>query len=479
MVNNYLDKVIHLSKNYKFISLKKEYKFGDYENAHVINRPSFFLNDLLIKGTYTIKGTNKIFHKKEIVDILTSMDKETYLDDLTNIPDNTILQLELHPSNRDFLKIKNNFFDNFFNDFPLFLEKLKKSKSYIFINFGFEADSFLIDDYNQENHYKNYYEMFEKILSDWNLPSNSMIILSSNALGYEQEKIRYNSNPKVKCIFENATEMDTFCKLKTSENLEYTFDEHIENLKKSSKYLLRINRTSNQYRDLMIYYLFSSGNHTKSLIEHFEFSIDDDKLKSLLKECFNISNKLNLNLGKYFEYNSSIVDNIKTNLPLVASQSEKVNDELVTDSYGLEPIPHDVYKKSIFSWVSTSLLHAKNQIFINASTFNPMLYYHPLLIHGNKSHLDCLKKYNYKSFSFLFDEEYDNDDGVLVRFVKNVNEIDKLLELPKDILIKKLVDNKNVLEYNRKTLFECNSIENILSGFYNLVNGYESRTNHI
>ena len=49
MVNNYLDKVKYLSQTYKFISLKKEYKFGDYKNAHVINRPSFLLNDLLIK----------------------------------------------------------------------------------------------------------------------------------------------------------------------------------------------------------------------------------------------------------------------------------------------------------------------------------------------------------------------------------------------------------------------------------------------
>lgn len=470
MVNNYLDKVKYLSQTYKFISLKKEYKFGDYENAHVINRPSFFLNDLLIKGTYTIRGTDKIFHKKEMVDILTSMDKETYLDDLTTIPDNTILQFELHPSNRDFLKIKNNFFDRFFEDFPVFLEKLKNSKSYIFINFGFEADSFLIDDYNKENHYKSYYEMFEEIISNWNLPSNSMIILSSNALGYKQEKIRYKSNPKVKCIFENVTEIDTFCKLKTSENLEYSFDEHISNLKKSSKYLLRINRTSNQYRDLMIYYLFSSANHTKSLIEHFKFSIDDNTLKSLLNECFNISNKLNLNLGKYFKYDSSILEKIKNNLPLVASQSEKENNELVSDSYGLEPIPHDVYKQSIFSWVSTSLLHAKNQVFINASTFNPILYYHPLLIHGNESHLDCLKNSNYKSFSFLFDEDYDTDGDVLVRFVQNVNQIHKLLELPKDIVIQKLIDNREILEYNREKLFECRSIESILSAVYNLYN---------
>ena len=136
----------------------------------------------------------------------------------------------------------------------------------------------------------------------------------------------------------------------------------------------------------------------------------------------------------------------------------------------MEPIPHDVYKKSIFSWVSTSLLHAKNQVFINASTFNPILYYHPLLIHGNMFHLKSLTKSKYKSFSFLFDESYDLDSDVMVRFVKNINQIDKLFKLPKDILIEKVIQNREILEHNRNILFQCNSIENILTKFYNIIN---------
>ena len=470
MVDEYLDIVQHLSSHYKFITLKKEYKFGNYKNAHVVNKPSFFLNDLLIKGTYNILNSDKFFHKKEMIDLLFGMDKNTYLDELTHLSDNTIIQFELHPSNRDFLKIKNVFFDKFFEDFPLVLKKLQESKCYLFINFGFEADSFYIDDYNKENYYKNYYEMFESILDEWNIPASSMVILSSNALGYEQEFLKYSKNPKVKCIFENVTEMDTFCKLKKADNLDYTFDEHISNIKKYSKYVLRVNRTSNDYRDLMIYYLFSSDNFKKSIIEHIEFDINESKLKELLDMCKSISDKLNYNISSLFEYDSNIIDKIKNNLPLVASISEVEDTNLVTDSYGLEPIPHDVYKKSIFSWVSTSLLHAKNQVFINASTFNPILYYHPLLIHGNMFHLKSLTKSKYKSFSFLFDESYDLDSDVMVRFVKNINQIDKLFKLPKDILIEKVIQNREILEHNRNILFQCNSIENILTKFYNIIN---------
>ena len=190
MVSNYLNIVKELSTNYKYITVKKRYAVGDYENAHIVNDECVYLNDILIKGSYTIKNTNLSFHNSEIVNILDSHEKGIYLDDLDILEDNTIVQIQFHPSNRDFLLLKNSFFDKFFVDFPNLLQKMKQGKCFLFLYFGFEADSFYIDDYNQENYYKNYYEMFEDVLSEWELPSNSMIILSSNALGYEQEKIR-------------------------------------------------------------------------------------------------------------------------------------------------------------------------------------------------------------------------------------------------------------------------------------------------
>ena len=472
MDTNYIDIVKILSENYNYISIRKEYKFSEEENAHVVNRPCFYLNDVLTKGTYT-QNPNKSFHKIEMIESLSSKPKGIYLDDLTEIKDNTIVQIEFHPSNRDFLLIKNSFFDKVFIDFPNLLNSLKTSNSHLILYFGFEADSFQYDDYNKENYYKNYYQMLEDVISENELPNNSIILLSSNGLGNTHEKIRYGNNESVvKSVFDNFLEWDTFLKLKGNIDLNYNFETHIDNLKKSSKYLLRVNRTSNLYRDLMLYYLFASNNIDKCLIEHIEFGSELNNFKNKLNECRKISDKLNYtNITDYFNYDNTIISDINKTIPLVASTDEQINNKLTTDSYGIEPIPHDIYHNSIFSWVSTSLVDMDNQVFINSSTFNPILYYHPLLIHGNKSHISCFKNSNYKSFSFLFDEDYDLDDDILVRFVKNVNQVNKLLELPKDILIDIILSNRNILEYNRNLLFECNSIERILTKFYNLLNG--------
>ena len=219
----------------------------------------------------------------------------------------------------------------------------------------------------------------------------------------------------------------------------------------------------------MLYYLFSSNNDSKSIIEHSDFN-DSESFKTMLEECKLLANKFGYSdIEKYFEYDLNIIDKIKSNLPMIASIHES-KDNINDTNYGIEPIPHDVYHNSIFSWVSTSLIDKDNQVFINYSTFNPILYYHPLIIHGNKHHIKSLKKSDYLSFSNLVNEEYDDNHNILERFVMNVNEINNLLQLSKDELIERIIENRDVLEYNRKNLFQCNSIENILCNFYNILN---------
>ena len=81
----------------------------------------------------------------------------------------------------------------------------------------------------------------------------------------------------------------------------------------------------------MIYYLFSSDNFKKSIIEHIEFDINESKLKELLDTCKSISDNLNYDISSLFEYDSNVIDKIKNNLPLVASIFEVEDINLVTD----------------------------------------------------------------------------------------------------------------------------------------------------
>ena len=468
---NYLESVKYLIDNFIFTTITDEYKESARDDSHIINRPSKYFNDLLNQYVYSISGSSEFYHNRELTDYyinnniyIPNYDLKTSL----SLNKKVIIQLDFHPGSRSFNIIRNNFFDNLFKDYPELLSEMKLGNAYLFLYFGFEADSFYYNDYNNvDGNLKNYYELFDNVIIDYGLPNTSMIILSSNMLGYEQERIQYGDDtPLTTCIFDNVTEYETFTRATNTIDVNYSFEKHIENLKKSTKYLLRVNRTTNQYRDLMLYYLYKSNNIDKCIVEHIKFGVSKSQLINLLLECRDICN-LNgfIQLSELFEYDESVYDKIINSLPHLTNDT----DNLVTNHYGIEPISHDVYHKTLFSWVSTSLLDKDNQVFINASTFSPMLYYHPLLIHGNRQHIEKIKESGYNSYDWIFDESHDLDGSALSRFVKSTNSVDYLLSKSKDDIIDILIKNKDKLINNRNKLLRTDSIENIITKFVRIL----------
>ena len=470
----YLNTVKYLVENFEFTTIDTLFKVSNLTDAHAINRPCKYFNDLFNIHTYRIKNTNQYYHNKNVVDYYLEENINLPLLDLNEAIESSkkvILQLQFHPGNRDFNEIREKFFDEFFKYYPQVLSQMKSGNLFLFLYFGFEADSFYYNDYNTEpGNLKNYYEMFENVISDYDLPYNSMIILSSNALGYEQQKLQYGDDtPIVKCIFDNVLEYDTFTKLKGSlDAIDYEFQEHIENIKSGNVYALRLSRTTNMYRDLMLYYIVKSKNIDKCIIEHNDFYLTESSLLDNLHKCIKICEKYNYtDIIDFFKFDKDVYNDIKDNLPYRYDESDK--DELTTGHYGIEPISHDVYKKSLFSWVSTSLLDKDNQVFINSSTINPMLYYHPLIVHGNTHHIKKLQDSGFETFDFMGDESHDSSDDVFFRFVSNVRVINNLFSMQRDDVIKLLIENKDKLIKNKETIFKCNSIENIISEFYKIL----------
>jgi len=468
--HTYLNTVKYLVENFEFTTIDTMYMVSTLPDAHVINRPCKYFNDLFNIHTYRIKNTNQYYHNKDVIDYYLKENIHLPLLDLDSAiesPKKVILQLQFHPGNRDFNEIREKFFDEFFKEHPRVLSEMKSGNIFLFLYFGFEADSFYYNDYNtEEGNLKNYYEMFENVIIDYNLPHNSMIILSSNALGYDHEKLQYGENsPIVKCIFDNVLEYDTFTKLKGSlDAIDYDFEEHIENIKNSKIYALRLSRTTNMYRDLMLYYIFKSKNTDKCIIEHNDFSLTNETLSYNLNKCIDICEKYNYtDIIEFFKFDEDVYNEIVSNLPYSYDESDK--NELTTGHYGIEPISHDVYKKSLFSWVSTSLLDKENQVFINSSTINPMLYYHPLIIHGNTHHIEKIKESGFETFQFMGDESHDNNNDVFFRFVNNVRVINNLFSMNRNDIIELLIENKHKLIKNKEMVFNCNSIENIIYNF--------------
>jgi hypothetical protein len=469
----YLDNVKYLLDNYIFSTYEDEFKYIAKDGTEfLIAKDNFYISDLLRYESYTLPNTYTTYHNPDFIKLLRGFGNCNYMDfDNAVLQDKPVLlQMELHPGDHDFDEMLKHYFRKLFLDKRV-LTGLREGSVRLILYFGFEADSFSSKEFQPIGTHRSYYEMFDTVIDEYSLPKNSIIVLSSNSLGELQEKEHYkNKNTNLGTIFANMYERNTFVHSKGDVNFDYTFDEHLENIHNSKNKVLRVSRTQHYSRDIMLYYLYKSHNEFDTIIEQNKF-YDDVKFFKMLDRIKKISKKLGFNIEKYFEYNNTDLLNLKSKLPYIASEYEKLNslDENVV--YSNETIPHDIYYNSICSWVSTSIPDRNTQVFINSSTFNPMLYYHPLIFHGNSNTKKELNRWGYKSYDFFTnDNDLDSMDDDIERLAHSINTIDKIYNTSKNQLIQMIADSRDILEYNRSLLFECKSIEHTLTKLYDLLN---------
>jgi hypothetical protein len=138
-----------------------------------------------------------------------------------------------------------------------------------------------------------------------------------------------------------------------------------------------------------------------------------------------------------------------------------------------EPIDNLVYNNTIFTWASTTFPDCNPQVFINQSTFSPILHYHPILWLGQQNFIKYYTTYGYKSFDWLFDESYDSFSSQIDKAKNQIEQIDKIMKMGRDDLIDILWENRDTLQHNRDLLIECRSIERIVTKLYGIINETE------
>ena len=476
-MNNYIKKVKSLIDNYYLTTFPVDFKlesgtygYDDYiegDSLFVCGRCNHLRNELLNPDFYKVGNkhikTNDTFHNKELVDFLKTYKRieSGNLNDALKSNKKVIVEMEMHgiqEHKKSYSMFRKIFFDKIFKD-NVILEKVKSGNLFLFLYYGWEADDFTKHE-RPDDKYKNWYDMFRSVMVDYNLPLNSIIIAQSSLVGYEREKNYDFNGVKPKVIYDNITEFIPLKSIARNNkfNVNYTIEEHFENLKKSKHTLLRIHRTWHPYRDAMLYYLYKNNYQNKSLIEHREFE----------KEC--IWHHKNLFGDKVDE---NILEKIKKDIPIKSSDYEK-NMILEKEHHiSNEPIDNLVYENSFFSWVSPSLPDKRDYIFINQSTFSPILHYHPILWFGHTNIIKYFKQCGFKSFDWLFDESYDTIDSDLDKFKHNIKEVDKIMNMDKKSLIDLMWDNREILQHNRNLLLECKSIERILTKLYEILNETE------
>jgi len=471
---NYINILKDIIDNYYVTTYSRDFKlepntFGydkviENDSMNICNRGRVLRDEWLNPNFYKFGSkyiqSDETFHRKDVVDFLRSYKKLNTgsFQDAMKSGKKVIMEMEMHgvqehPESYTMFRV--NFFDKLFKDKEI-VKRIKEGRFFIFLYYGWEADDFRKSE-KPADKYKNWYEMFRSVLIDYKLPTNSIVIAQSNLLGYKNEKEYDFKGVKPNVIFDNITEFQPFKAVAKNHklNINYPIEEHFKNLRKSKHTLLRVHRTWHPHRDNMLYYMYKNNYIGKSLVQHREFE----------KECV----QHHSNFYKY-DVDHKVLDKIKKDIPIQATDYEK-NLELEKKHHiSNEPIDNSIYEDSALSWVSTSLPDKKNYIFINQSTFSPILHYHPILWLGHTHLIKYFKKYGFKSFDWLFDESYDELTSELDKFKANTKQIDKVMNMDKDYLIDLMWDNRDTLQHNRDLLIECKSIERIITKLYGILN---------
>jgi len=351
----YISKVKWLIDKCRFTVLDREF----YDEHGLIVNNSHYLGGQLDSGFYRIDTKHGVreIHYPEFVDFLEHYKKEptkTFkFEEALSIQDDKkiIVGFSMYPRPHMVSTFRKHFFDKLFEDRE-FLQRMRNGKIHIYLYYGWEPDNFN----DRESDDNNFEKILHDTIVDYELPFNSIFVFSSNIMGYNNfqretgmEKWQSKNSPRI--IYDNFYELHTFKSVKGEIDLDYTFDEYIENCKKTDKYCLRLNRTPLPSRDFMLYYLAKSGNLDKSIIEHSEYDRDNlnnfiqrfihDPVMKFRAECYPpIKNILGYEDEKTHEL-------IESKLPFIASRME--DNREYQQHYSNETIPHDVYKKSIYS----------------------------------------------------------------------------------------------------------------------------------
>lgn len=472
----YIEKVKSILDNYNFCTYQKDIMFNDINVAN----PSTYFWRLFTPEFYHISDTNITFHNKELIDFLSNYEYKDEFNFKTCLKRDKkfILQMDLHPcvqSETPFETIKTKFFDYILGKKD-FIENMQSGKMTLFLYQGWEAENYTISHWPKDK-YKTFLHMVEDVIQEYNLSYNSIVIVNSNVQLYEHKS-------KVNVIYDNAMEMNSFSRGISTYGSEFgikikdfdetfTIDDYLENVKHNKKRLLRLSRTPHQLRDKMLYYIYKLGLQDKSIIEHRYFGAenvygDNGFFGEAEQYCLENNFKELANLFKYGNIDKKLLLSIEENIPLVASPYERKEGYHKIHEHPNSPIPFDVYEKSSFTWISTSLPDQSDKIFLNQSTFNPILHYHPVLWHGQKHTTKLFRDFGYKSYEWLFENETkaDNTDSIVERFILNVQDIMNVMNMSDDELYNRIKDNRDTLQHNRDLLFECKSIERIITKFY-------------
>jgi hypothetical protein len=119
-------------------------------------------------------------------------------------------------------------------------------------------------------------------------------------------------------------------------------------------------------------------------------------------------------------------------------------------------------KSHIFVVTETLFLSGRNNMFLTEKTFKPILMRMPFIILGNVDSLKYLRSLGYKTFSHIWDENYDNIEDCSLRMVEILKLVKSLSELSDQEFQEKMIEADKISEYNYNVMMSRRAESDII-----------------
>ena len=138
---------------------------------------------------------------------------------------------------------------------------------------------------------------------------------------------------------------------------------------------------------------------------------------------------------------------------------------LTINQFGVKIASMHYYEESYFSAVTeTNFFNGPR--FLTEKIFKPVIHRHSFILASTPKSLEYIRSLGYKTFSPIFNEDYDLEENPCKRMIMIVTEIERLCNLSDDEWTSMLIELDKICDYNFDILKSKTRIEDYIT-FYN------------
>lgn len=261
--------------------------------------------------------------------------------------------------------------------------------------------------------------LMNDILDFYNLPDNSIVLITSNLKGQE---LTYKLTKRFTVLTQDWFRHSKWVTFDSPNKLLPDFNSHLDiKLSQSfKKHFICMNRILRSHRALF----FLEINKNEKLKQTTYLSFSKTTKEEVTKNIMNFGNNYRKSKSKdsTYSYRDSLIDYIQT----IDFTENFILDNPDIDKINLAPYLNWPHHRDSFVSLVTETLTDSTTVFFSEKIHKPIIAAQPFIVISSPHFLKYMKKKGYMTFSEFWDESYDDELDYTLRMQKIIELVEEI-----------------------------------------------------